>query len=82
MKDRLHQRFAEELARAPLHSPLGMFMQEHRTELRRMLRGKRPGWDAWSLPFGAAGLKDHGGKAPSAETVKATWEMVRKQRGA
>ena len=41
MKDRLQANFAAEIARAPLHSPLGVWMREHRAKLEQMMHGKR-----------------------------------------
>ena len=84
-RDRLQQRFAEEVARAPLYAPLGVWMQEHHAELQRMLRGKRPNWDEFAQHFAEAGLRDHTSRKPTAETTKATWalvvqEMARKRR--
>ena len=40
-KDRLQANFAAEVARAPLHSPLGVWIREHRAELEQMMHGKR-----------------------------------------
>jgi hypothetical protein len=75
-KDRLQARFADELARAPLHSPLGQWMQEHRAELGDLLKGSRPDWRKLAENFAAAGLLDHIGKKPTAETAKQTWKLV------
>jgi len=78
-KDRLQARFADEVARQPLYSPLGIWMREHRAELERMMRGKRPDWADLARHFGDAKLRDHTGKPPTASTARITWEMVRQE---
>ena len=75
-EDRLQTRFAAEVARAPLHSPLGVWMREHRAELEQMLHGKRPDWADLAQHFAGAKLRDHTGKPPTASTARLTWQMV------
>jgi hypothetical protein len=77
VKDRFQANFAAEVARAPLHSPLGIWMREHRAELEQMLHGKRPNWDDLAQHFARAKLLDHTGKPPTANTARITWKMVR-----
>ena len=73
-KDRLQANFAAEVARAPLHSPLGIWMREHRAELEQMILGRRPDWDDLAQHFARAKLLDHTGKPPTASTARLTWE--------
>jgi hypothetical protein len=75
-KDRLQANFAAEVAPAPLHSPLGIWMREHRAELEQMMRGTRPDWDDLAQHFAGAKLLDHTDKPPTASTARLTWEMV------
>jgi hypothetical protein len=75
-KDSLQARFAEELAKAPLHSPLGRWMQEHRAEVAAVLKGRRADWQRIAETFGAAGLRDHLDRKPTAETARQTWRVV------
>jgi hypothetical protein len=75
-KDRLQANFAAEVARAPLHSPLGIWMREHRAELEQMMRGARPDWDDLAQHFAGAKLRDDTDKPPTASTAQLTWQMV------
>jgi hypothetical protein len=68
-KDRLQTNFAAEVARAPLHSPLGIWTREHRSELEQMMWGKRPDWADLAQHFANTKLRDHTGKPPTASTV-------------
>jgi hypothetical protein len=76
VKDRLQTNFAAEVGRAPLHSPLGIWMREHRAELAQMLWGKRRNWVDLAQRFANAKLLDHTGKPPTASTAQLTWKLV------
>ena len=79
MKDRLQTNFAAKVARAPLHSPLVIWMRENRVELEQMMRGTRPDWEDLAQHFSGAKLRDHTDKPPTASTAQITWEMVRQE---
>jgi hypothetical protein len=81
----LQERFRVAIDETWRTAPLGVWMTEHHAEVARLLRGHRdPPWERVAADFAAAGLLEGGGRKPSAETLRMTWEAVcpaRRARG-
>ena len=66
------QRIDRVLRHASARSPLYQWMRKRHARLADRLDGARPHWAALAAEFGAMGLTDRTGKAPTGERARKT----------
>jgi hypothetical protein len=71
------QRIDRVLLHASARSPLYQWMRKRHTKLAERLDGVRPQWPTLAAEFGAMGLTDSTGKAPTGERARKTWWRVK-----
>ena len=71
------QRIDRVLRHASARSPLYQWMRKRHVKLAQRLDGTRPHWAALAAEFGAMGLTDRTGKAPTGERARKTWWRVK-----
>jgi hypothetical protein len=71
------QRIDRVLRHASARSPLYQWMRQRHAKLADRLDGVRPHWPALAAEFGAMGLTDRTGKAPTGERARKTWWRVK-----
>jgi hypothetical protein len=71
------QRIDRVLRHASARSPLYQWMRKRHAKLADRLDGARPHWAALAAEFGAMGLTDRTGKAPTGERARKTWWRVK-----
>jgi len=71
------ERIAAVLFRTADRSSLYQWLWQRRERFANHLRSIRPNWGALAIEFGAMGLKDSKGKAPTGERTRKTWYQVR-----
>jgi hypothetical protein len=71
------QRIDRVLRHASARSPLYQWMRKRHAKLADRLDGVRPQWSALAAEFGAMGLTDRTGKAPTGERARKTWWRVK-----
>jgi hypothetical protein len=71
------QRIDRVLRHASARSPLYQWMRQRHAKLAQRLDGVRPHWAALAAEFGAMGLTDRTGKAPTGERARKTWWRVK-----
>jgi hypothetical protein len=74
--DKLHENFRKALEEAPLYSPLGKWMTQHRDELEALFSEGEPDWTAMAEVFDKAGLRDEAERRPTAGSTERTWRIV------
>ncbi len=80
MSSDLYRRFAAELDREWLDSPLGQWLTEHEQEVADLIDGAETvDWTDLADSFAQAGLLDARGRLPNAETARETWRRVRER---
>ena len=71
------QRIDRVLLHSSARSPLYQWMRKRHAKLADRLDGVRPQWPALAAEFGAMGLTDRTGKAPTGERARKTWWRVK-----
>ena len=75
--DKELERVAAVLYRTADRSTLYQWLWKRHKSFAHHLQSIRPNWGALAMEFGAMGLKDSTGKAPTGERTRKTWYQVR-----